>query len=524
MNLLEEMLKPKVVQQQQADPNAGLSLMLQFLSNGMQNGGQQHHPQQPLPDTTVHMAPLPSGEVQMPQMPSGLDWMKAAQDDPLARLKAQRQMQQDDADQLATVAEAYLGPRPEDPEKAAIYDNELRGLVSKNPALQTLALKNQDDVVQKMADKEYGGKVTFRDYLNYTPDEQKLYQGFQHSPGVVVQTGDRGASDVVWMTPEQKVSAGLDPKQPIAINQKSGMPELIKPNDFSEAQNQAAGFYNRMTAAEENISKEMENGFETGTPKEAIANVLPYGIGGMLRTPAMQRMRQAQEDWVRAKLRKESGAAIPVEEMDREIQTYFPGLNEKDSSIIEQKRQSRTKALEQINQSTGNKPLDNSNLILNSLPPPTKDNKVPPQILDAVKHVESGGNNNAVSPAGAKGPYQFMDDTWSQWGHGGNVNDPNDSRASAEDYLSHLYNTFGSWDKALAAYNGGPSRLSSKGGDISKMPQETQNYVPKVANTINAKDTVNGDIVAARRTADRLRAKTMTKEQILQELEKGYGK
>ena len=41
-------------------------------------------------------------------------------------------------------------------------------------------------------------------------------------------------------------------------------------------------------------------------------------------TPEQQQYATAAREWIRAKLRKESGAAIPAEEMQEEYETYFP--------------------------------------------------------------------------------------------------------------------------------------------------------------------------------------------------------
>lgn len=60
-----------------------------------------------------------------------------------------------------------------------------------------------------------------------------------------------------------------------------------------------------------------------------------------------QKLLQAQRDWVRAKLRKESGAVIGAEEMADEIRTYFPQPGE-GPEIVEQKRLSRKQAEEQM--------------------------------------------------------------------------------------------------------------------------------------------------------------------------------
>lgn len=101
------------------------------------------------------------------------------------------------------------------------------------------------------------------------------------------------------------------------------------------------------------------------------------------------------------------------------------------------------------------------------------------RLLDAVRRVESGDNPNAISPVGAKGPYQFMDATAAQYGVK-NPFDEKQSREGARKYLTDLMGQFGSIEKALAAYNGGPGRLSRRGGEIERMPQESRDYVQKV--------------------------------------------
>lgn len=111
-------------------------------------------------------------------------------------------------------------------------------------------------------------------------------------------------------------------------------------------------------------------------------------------------------------------------------------------------------------------------------------------ILDAVKQVESGGRKSAVSTAGAKGPYQLMDATAKDYGVS-DVFDEKDARAGAKEKLLDDLTYFnGDMELALAAYNAGRGRvnklLKQTGGnsydDIEKkLPSETRNYVPKVA-------------------------------------------
>ena len=100
------------------------------------------------------------------------------------------------------------------------------------------------------------------------------------------------------------------------------------------------------------------------------------------------------------------------------------------------------------------------------------------RLLDAVRHVESGGNDNAVSPAGAKGPYQFMDATAEEYGVKDPFNEPQ-AREGARRYLTKLMDQFGDVEHALVAYNGGPGRLKER-GSISEMPLESRQYLTKV--------------------------------------------
>jgi soluble lytic murein transglycosylase-like protein len=104
-------------------------------------------------------------------------------------------------------------------------------------------------------------------------------------------------------------------------------------------------------------------------------------------------------------------------------------------------------------------------------------------LLAAVVHVESGGNPQAVSPAGAQGLTQLIPVTAQRFG----VNDPFDPAQSldgAAQYLQGLLGQFGGdVSKALAAYNAGEGNVKKYGG----IPPfaETQAYVPAVLEAYN---------------------------------------
>ena len=119
-----------------------------------------------------------------------------------------------------------------------------------------------------------------------------------------------------------------------------------------------------------------------------------------------------------------------------------------------------------------------------------------PKSLEAVAIVESGMDEYATSPSGAKGLWQLMKPTAEQYGletfflFDQRV-DVEVSTIAASKHLLWLYDRFGDWQLALAAYNAGSSRvnraikktgsrdfflLASKG----HFPEETASFVPKV--------------------------------------------
>lgn len=112
-------------------------------------------------------------------------------------------------------------------------------------------------------------------------------------------------------------------------------------------------------------------------------------------------------------------------------------------------------------------------------------------LIDAVTKVESNGNPNAVSPKGAMGSMQVMPATAMDPGFGITpAQDQSDGelRRVGTQYLGKLQDKYGDTRLALAAYNAGPgavdNAMKAASGDVESalamLPQETQDYVPKV--------------------------------------------
>ena len=123
---------------------------------------------------------------------------------------------------------------------------------------------------------------------------------------------------------------------------------------LTESQSNAFGFAQRMERVNGILAPLEAAGSYPGFGS-AVAGALPF-VGGItqrtVQSPDVQRYQQAASDWIRAKLRKESGAAIGVDEAKQEYATYFPMPNDS-TAVIEQKRQARIVATEAMKMSAG---------------------------------------------------------------------------------------------------------------------------------------------------------------------------
>src|SRR5579862_3123577 len=117
-----------------------------------------------------------------------------------------------------------------------------------------------------------------------------------------------------------------------------------------------------------------------------------------------------------------------------------------------------------------------------------------PQDLIYLAQAESGFHPHAVSRVGARGIWQFMAGRGSGYGLHHNMyvddrQDPEKSTRAAARHLKDLYNQFGDWYLAMAAYNSGPGTVQAavkRTGyadfwelyNRNVLPRETKNYVP----------------------------------------------
>lgn len=134
-----------------------------------------------------------------------------------------------------------------------------------------------------------------------------------------------------------------------------------------------------------------------------------------------------------------------------------------------------------------------------------------PKELKYLAVIESDLKSNALSVAGARGPWQFMSYTAKDYGLQVNqyVDDRTDyykSTNAAARYLLSLYKNLKDWLLVIAAYNGGPGRVYSaikKSGSRNfwdlqyYLPEESRNHVKKFIATHYIMETANSGSVLA---------------------------
>lgn len=171
--------------------------------------------------------------------------------------------------------------------------------------------------------------------------------------GLRQQEFNRGAFDRV------ETADGLMyiPKAPggavMPITGPTGQPLKGAGSAPTEGQSNAAGFAQRMELAESILGR-LPAGSQPGAGTR-IAEAVPF-IGGALarsgQSTETQQYTQAAKDWIRAKLRKESGAVIGAQEERDEYETYFPVVGDTPERIA-QKAEARRVATLGMGRSAG---------------------------------------------------------------------------------------------------------------------------------------------------------------------------
>jgi hypothetical protein len=218
--------------------------------------------------------------------------------------------------------------------------------------------------------------------------------GAKAEPFVQVDRGNvielrRPSGDIVGTVP--KGAAPVAPSFSMTesgqvLNTKTG--QLLQPRDeqgniitidtsvkATEDEKKSAGFFLRMRDATSTFNSPVLNSqgkpvLRDGKPvllkdaaekpeivAEVIGSLIPRWMGGQAAqnfatSSIRQQYQQAQENWVTANLRPESGAVIGTEEMQKEIRKYFPQVGDSNDTI-RQKEKAREVTEEAIRRRAG---------------------------------------------------------------------------------------------------------------------------------------------------------------------------
>lgn len=195
------------------------------------------------------------------------------------------------------------------------------------------------------------GTLEYQDYVLNGPEKAAGTRNQIVSPGQRVITPEgKEVYAAPGKDPNEKhselyyraVDAGYQPGTKEFNDYVAGGPPKTSTEKWNGEQSKAANFGHMMIEAEKNITSLAPHD-KSGAPKigpdgQPLPTEMPKGIVGAVREGAwapdtlknlfrpetFQLYRQAAKQWIGAKLRKESGAAISPAEEDQEFQRFFP--------------------------------------------------------------------------------------------------------------------------------------------------------------------------------------------------------
>ncbi len=159
--------------------------------------------------------------------------------------------------------------------------------------------------------------------LGFTPDKPEISAAEQMRLDMAREAGARAD--------RAEARADRSEQRQVAANSVSGR----TPN---EGERNASGFYQRMVAANAELKRLTDAGYDPTNLRDHLT--VGSAVGNYLASNEGQQYNQAAMNWVRANLRKESGAAIGVDEARQEIRNYFPQPGDS-PEVVRQKASNR---------------------------------------------------------------------------------------------------------------------------------------------------------------------------------------
>jgi hypothetical protein len=213
-------------------------------------------------------------------------------------------------------------------------DVVLQNLGGQTVAIDKSKLKGNEQFAQTMTPGEVASNIVAQGNLAVNRANLGVAQG---GLNLRQQEFARGAFDRVE-TPEGFAYVPKAPGGAAVPVMGAGGQQLkgVSGGKPTEGETNAAGFAQRME-----LSNSIINSLPAGSQPGAMTRTLesiPF-VGGVAarsgQSAETQKFDQAAQDWIRAKLRKESGAAIGVDEARQEYATYFPMVGDTAEKIAQ---------------------------------------------------------------------------------------------------------------------------------------------------------------------------------------------
>lgn len=256
-----------------------------------------------------------------------MDQMRHQQEQLASQQDARRQL----ASQLSASPVPGSGPLNANPQAAYAADPMqqamLQNVATGAPGAFDQMVQNQVAPPIKNPPSEL---QMFNAFRNMSPQEQDSFLKYRQAAAMQINNIPKPEAGYMYKNP-------TNPQEGVVP-----IPGGSKEQGTGE-QNKAAGFTNRMVTSEHRMMGVTSSGYNPTNPVDAYGQKIP-GIGNYIMSTEGQTYRQAQEDWVRAKLRKESGAVIGEEEMANEIKTYFPQPGDR-PEVVAAKQKARVEAI-----------------------------------------------------------------------------------------------------------------------------------------------------------------------------------
>ena len=182
--------------------------------------------------------------------------------------------------------------------------------------------------------------------LNGDPNSP-IYQAAYNEMAQPKTTFDATTNQMISVTPDMSAyrppaesATGQPPKVQLPKT-PPGQPTVSyedgrgRTKPYNDAQNKASGFYSRMLSANTAMGGVLagEDGIQgtaddvkyddVNSLNQTMKNAVPF-FGNTMISNERQQLQQAQENWVSAVLRRESGAVLGDDEIVRENKKYFP--------------------------------------------------------------------------------------------------------------------------------------------------------------------------------------------------------